>query len=206
MSATREDDVVHETSQPLFSPNEEAVGQIMSLGFSRNASIRALFYTGNQSADLAAGWLLENGDRDLDAPLEADLQGTSDSSDDDEFLTADSFKMVFVVNSELNMGVGKIAAQVAHAALNLFRNMIEDDVKAEMLLAWGHLGETKIVLKGDNTVQLEALATQATNHKLDRCIVHDAGHTQVAAGSATVLGIFGKVDVVDKVTGKLKLL
>ncbi|CAG5125548.1 unnamed protein product [Candidula unifasciata] len=205
MSAAREEDVVRGTNQPLFSPNEEAVGQIMSLGFSRNAAIRALFYTGNQSADLAAGWLLENGDRNLDAPLEADLQG-SDSSDDDEFLTTDSFKMVFVVNSELNMGVGKIAAQVAHAALNLFRNMIEDDVKAEMLLAWGHLGETKIVLKGDNTQQLEALATQATNLKLDRCVVHDAGHTQVAPGSATVLGIFGKVDAVDKVTGKLKLL
>lgn len=72
--------------------------------------------------------------------LQADLQGTSDSSDEDDFLTSDTFKMVFIVNSELNMGVGKVAAQVAHAALNLFRNMMEDELKAEMLMAWGHLG------------------------------------------------------------------
>ena len=32
---------------------------------------QALFYTGNQSADLAAGWLFENQDtQDLDTPLE----------------------------------------------------------------------------------------------------------------------------------------
>uniref|UniRef100_A0A0B6YQI6 peptidyl-tRNA hydrolase n=1 Tax=Arion vulgaris TaxID=1028688 RepID=A0A0B6YQI6_9EUPU len=206
MSASRDDASVQDTNQPLFLPNEEAVGQIMSLGFSRNASIRALFYTGNQTADQAAEWLLENNDKNLDTPLQADLQGTSDSSDDDMFVTTDSFKMVFVVNSELNMGVGKIAAQVAHAALSLFRYMMEDDVKAEILLAWGHLGETKIVLKGENTMQLEVLAAQAASLQLDRYIVHDAGHTQVAPGSATVLGIFGKVDIVDKVTRTLKLL
>ena len=37
-------------------------------------------------------------------------------------------------------------------------------------------------------------------------IVADAGHTQIPAGSRTVLGIFGPSDVIDTVTGQLKLL
>lgn len=206
MSAERDNTPDLGGTQPIFEPNEEAVTQIMSLGFSRNAAIRALFYTGNLTADQAADWLLENNDKNLDTPLEADLQGTSDSSDEDDFLTTDSFKMVFVVNGELNMGVGKIAAQVAHASLSLFRNLMEDEVKAEMLMAWGHLGETKIVLKGDSSLQLDNLAAQAAACNIDHYLVQDAGHTQVAPGSRTVLGLFGKVDDVDRVTGKLKLL
>ncbi|GFO46136.1 peptidyl-tRNA hydrolase [Plakobranchus ocellatus] len=196
-------------SQLFFVPDDEAVDQLMSMGFSKNAAIRALFYTGNQTVDIAADWLLDNSDKNLDTPLENDLQGTSDSSDEDEaddFLTADTFKMVFVVNAELNMGVGKVAAQVAHAALSLFRNMIDTESKAQMLMAWAHMGETKIVLRGENSTQLEALAHQASSLGLDNYLVHDAGHTQVAPGSKTVLGIFGKIVEVDRVTGTLKLL
>ena len=48
--------------------------------------------------------------------------------------------MVFVVNMELQMGQGKIAAQVAHAALAMFRELMESETKAEMVMAWGHLG------------------------------------------------------------------
>lgn len=66
--------------------------------------------------------------------------------------------------------------------------------------------ETKIVLRGENTEHLETLAAQAATQQLDCFVVHDAGLTQVTPGSATVLGIFGRVDSVDKVTGKLKLL
>ena len=66
--------------------------------------------------------------------------------------------------------------------------------------------ETKIVLRGENTTQLEALSHQASSVGLDNYLVQDAGHTQVAAGSKTVLGIFGKVTEVDRVTGTLKLL
>ena len=48
-----------------------------------------------------------------------DFEGVDDSSDDEDeaqmaaFLEqGDFYKMVFVVNMELNMGVGKVAAQV----------------------------------------------------------------------------------------------
>jgi len=41
---------------------------------------------------------------------------------------------------------------------------------------------------------------------LETCLVKDAGRTQIAPGSKTVLGVGpGPVDLVDKVTGHLKL-
>ncbi len=50
-------------------------------------------------------------------------------------------KMVFVVNSELKMGVGKVAAQVAHAGLNLLKVLLKDEHKYQkMILEWEDTG------------------------------------------------------------------
>ena len=49
--------------------------------------------------------------------------------------------MVFVVNNELSMGVGKTASQVAHAAIGLYRLLIEEQQRfGEMLLCWEQFG------------------------------------------------------------------
>ena len=53
---------------------------------------------------------------------------------------------------------------------------------------------------------LDALASSATSEGLVTSLVRDAGRTQIAAGSATVLGVGpGPSEIVDKVTGHLKL-
>ncbi|KAL8607669.1 hypothetical protein ACOMHN_039343 [Nucella lapillus] len=193
---------------PLFTPNEDLVSRLMALGFTRNAVIKALFYTGNQCADMAASWLFENQDtQDLDTPLENELQGTSDSSEDELLEAGDFYKMVLVVNGELGMGVGKVAAQVSHATLNLYRLMMDTPaLYSPALLAWEQYGETKVVLRGETALQLQQLADKARSAGLPNYLVQDAGHTQVAPGAITVLGIMGKIDVVDQVTGSLKLL
>jgi PTH2 family peptidyl-tRNA hydrolase len=64
----------------------------------------------------------------------------------------------------------------------------------------------KVVVKGRDEEHLEELKAQAKQLGLFPYIVHDAGRTQIAAGSATVLGIFGPNEEVDKVTGTLKLM
>ena len=117
------------------------------------------------------------------------------------------YKMVFVVNSELDMGIGKTAAQVAHAALGINQVLLLNENKyGDSLLKWCEFGETKIVLKGDSTSHLIQLEKQAIELGLPAYLVQDAGKTQVAAGSTTVLGLFGRVDIVDAVTGSLRLL
>ncbi|KAI4459495.1 peptidyl-trna hydrolase 2 [Holotrichia oblita] len=104
------------------------------------------------------------------------------------------------------MGIGKIAAQVAHASLGLYRNLIHDRNMTEELGAWEEYGEKKIVLKGTNDVHLQELQKLATEKNIHSYLVRDAGRTQIPEGSITVLGLFGEENLVNTVSGKLGLL
>lgn len=69
------------------------------------------------------------------------------------------------------------------------------------------MGQAKVVLQAKNEEELETLQAQALSLGLCAQIIHDAGRTQIASGSATVLGVGpGPKSVVDQVTGGLKLL
>lgn len=185
-----------------WQANQEYLKVLMSMGISRNAAEKALFYTGNRSPDLAAAWIFENPEADLETPLDAEADDVSD-----EDVVAELYKMVFVVNMSLEMGTGKLAAQVAHAALGMHRLLLQDENKyGEMMLQWVDFGETKIVLRGDNTQHLVELERKALSLSLPTYLVQDAGKTQIAAGSTTVLCVMGRIDIVDEVTGSLRLL
>ncbi|XP_041446807.1 probable peptidyl-tRNA hydrolase 2 isoform X3 [Xenopus laevis] len=122
-----------------------------------------------------------------------------------------SHKMVFVVNMELPMGVGKlffpqIAAQVGHAAVGLYQVLIKESKTREMAYKWDEYGAKKVVLQGSTTAHLLELQALAISLNLPNYLVRDAGRTQIAAGSYTVLSIMGEAESVNVVTGKLKLL
>ena len=54
---------------------------------------------------------------------------------------ATPLKMVFAVNSELKMGVGKIAAQVAHAGLAIQKKIfLGEERMKRMLTEWEEMG------------------------------------------------------------------
>lgn len=161
---------------------------------------------------------------------------------------------MLVVDTSLKMSIGKTAAQCAHAAVGLVKNMHANSVP--WLHAWEMEGEKTVVLKANSSAELEALEAKAQSlllptfmvsvgqdlysednivffsrdkyscHKaLSRCAfniskytmrlsaqsvsaqqVEDAGRTEIAAGSKTVLGIAGVSEVVDQVTGRLSTL
>ncbi|XP_038073194.1 probable peptidyl-tRNA hydrolase 2 [Patiria miniata] len=120
---------------------------------------------------------------------------------------SDRIKMVFVVNEELKMGKGKIAAQVAHSCLGLYRTLLQDRARHEhCLVRWETQGETKIVLCGSNAEHLLDLQKRASFASLPSHLTQDAGRTQVPAESFTVLSIFGEAKQVDQITGALSLL
>ena len=48
--------------------------------------------------------------------------------------------------------------------------------------------------------------TRTSQARLVHYLVHDAGHTQIAAGSQTVLGLFGAKELVDQIVKGLPLL
>lgn len=196
-----------------WNPNDTFLISLTSMGISPVTAKKALYYTQNVSAEAAIDWIFENQQADLETPLEIELQRNNPTSTNTQFSSVissdesdDLFKMVFVVNAELSMGVGKIAAQVAHAALGLHRLLLQHQSKyGETLLNWTEYGETKIVLKGNSTEHLIDLEHQSISLGLPCYQVHDAGKTQVRSGSTTVLAIFGSNNQVDKVTGTLKL-
>ncbi|VDD87277.1 unnamed protein product [Enterobius vermicularis] len=120
--------------------------------------------------------------------------------------SAEPHKMVFVVNMSLKMRAGKIAAQVGHATLGVYRLAQRSDKGQQALTAWRSVGEMKVVVKGDSTDHLLELFKESRDKGLFVYVVSDAGRTQIPAGSRTVLGIFGPSETVDSVSGKLKLL
>ncbi|XP_077240836.1 uncharacterized protein LOC143881575 [Tasmannia lanceolata] len=116
----------------------------------------------------------------------------------------DDFKMVLVVRNDLKMGKGKIAAQCSHATLGLYKKLLHRAPKA--LNRWEMCGQVKVVLKSESEEDLLALQERAKSLKLPTHVTIDAGRTQIAPNSRTVMAILGPADVVDDVTGGLKLL
>ena len=114
-------------------------------------------------------------------------------------------KLVLVVNHGLKMGKGKVAAQAGHACVNALLGM--DDAHQAVLQAWLSSGQRKICVKGNDAEHLRALHAMATAAGLPCTLVHDAGHTQVPAGSVTMLAVGpAEEEAVDAITGDLSLL
>lgn len=114
-------------------------------------------------------------------------------------------KQVIIVRKDLKMGVGKIAAQVAHASLLAAEK--SKKMNKELFIEWFNKGQAKIVLKVNTLEELLNIKEKAEELKLPTEIVQDKGLTQLEEGTITCLGI-GPADeeLIDKVTGNLKLL
>jgi peptidyl-tRNA hydrolase, PTH2 family len=111
-------------------------------------------------------------------------------------------KQVVVVNEALRLPRGKLAAQVAHAALQAFL-----DASPEAQRLWLEAGMPKVVLQCDSEAGLCELELQAGNAALPVALIRDAGHTVVAPGTATCLGIGPAEDeAIDRLTGAMKLV
>ncbi|XP_068303083.1 uncharacterized protein [Pyrus communis] len=114
------------------------------------------------------------------------------------------FKMVLVVRNDLKMGKGKIAAQCSHATLGLYKKVLHRAPKA--LNRWEMCAQPKVVVKIESEEDMLLLQERAKLLNLPTHITIDAGRTQIAPNSRTVMAILGPVEVVDDVTGVLKLL
>jgi len=113
--------------------------------------------------------------------------------------------MVVVVRGELRLTAGKMAAQVAHAAVNLARQAEARD--AQLFDAWSRGGQKKIVLVVPTLDELVSLEREARARHIPVSWVEDAGLTEVPAGTRTCLGLGPAPSAtLDAVTGALDLL
>jgi PTH2 family peptidyl-tRNA hydrolase len=112
-------------------------------------------------------------------------------------------KLTLVVRTDLGMGRGKIAAQVAHAAVTA---ALAAQGSADFA-AWAAEGQPKVVLKVPSEAALLDVAGRAHAGGLPVALIRDAGRTQVAAGTPTccAIGPAGSTRI-DAVTAELPLL
>jgi peptidyl-tRNA hydrolase, PTH2 family len=111
------------------------------------------------------------------------------------------FKQVIVVNAELGLPKGKLASQVAHAAVAAF---LEASPKARS--AWLSVGMPKVVLKAGEAA-LYDLQVKAQTAGVPVALIQDAGRTVVSAGTVTCVGIGPAAPAeIEPLTGELKLL
>jgi peptidyl-tRNA hydrolase, PTH2 family len=112
-------------------------------------------------------------------------------------------KLVLVVRTDLEMGRGKIAAQVAHAAVAATLASLGGAV----FHSWLENGQPKVVLKAPTGELLNDIIGRARTAGVPVQVVHDAGRTQVASGTMTCCAIGpAPDDRVDAVTAGLSLL
>jgi PTH2 family peptidyl-tRNA hydrolase len=111
-------------------------------------------------------------------------------------------KQAITVRSDLGMGTGKVAAQVAHASLQA-----HDAADAADRTAWKSEGATKVVLRTEGEMSVFELAETARRAGVPHAVVRDAGRTQVEPGTVTAVAVGpAAADRVDRVTGDLDLL
>lgn len=99
----------------------------------------------------------------------------------------EEIKQVIVIRSDIEMGKGKAAAQVAHASLMSYFQA--EKTNKEIAKEWLDTGEKKIVLKVSSEEALIKLYKAFEFKKIPCALVSDAGLTQLPPGTKTALGI-----------------
>ena len=113
-------------------------------------------------------------------------------------------KQVIAVRTDLDMGKGKIAAQVGHACVLGAEHVRKSN--SSWFMKWWN-GQEKVVVKVSSLKELEKIRDGAIELALPWSEVTDAGHTQIAPGTTTCISLGpAPEDLIDKITGELKLL
>ncbi len=113
-----------------------------------------------------------------------------------------NLKQVILVRSDLRLPKGKLAAQAAHASVEA---VLRCD--AAVVAEWRKQGMAKIVLKVIDEKELTNYFQKAKENGISASLITDAGHTVVAPGTKTCVGIGPEEEeVIDNLTKELKLL
>ena len=120
-------------------------------------------------------------------------------------MTEFKYKMVIAVRKDIKLSQGKIAAQVAHAAVNCA--FAAKKSTPMWFRRWYDEGQKKVVVKVQGKEDIFRLKMDAETLGLMTSVITDAGLTEVPPGTMTCLGIGpGPEEKVDRVTGELGLM
>ena len=115
------------------------------------------------------------------------------------------YKQVIVVRNDLQMSKGKLAVQVAHAAVSS-----TDQARRHhpsWYNSWISDNQRKICVKVNTESELRKIKGNADEDGIPNSLIQDAGLTQLEPGTTTCLGIGpAPSEIIDRYTGDLKLL
>ena len=114
------------------------------------------------------------------------------------------YKLVVVVRDDLRMSGGKLAVQVAHAAVSCA--MSAKARHTDWFTKWYREGQRKVVLHAADLEELRVLESKAAKAGLPRAMITDAGLTELPPETTTCLGIGpAPGEKIDPITGSLPL-
>lgn len=114
-------------------------------------------------------------------------------------------KLALIVRSDLRLTKGKIAAQCSHAAVQCYIESSRAEPK--LLSEWLASGQPKIVLRVADLNELLDIRQRCRLAGFVAEEICDAGRTQIAAGTVTVLGVGpNSAEEMNAILGHLKLL
>ncbi|KXS46249.1 MAG: peptidyl-tRNA hydrolase, PTH2 family [Methanohalophilus sp. T328-1] len=111
-------------------------------------------------------------------------------------------KQCIVIRQDLKLSKGKLAVQVAHAAVSA-----SEKADSRIYSKWKAEGQKKVVLKVPAERDLYELREIARAQNLPTALIQDAGLTEIKPGTVTALGIGPATNEdIERITGSLKLL
>lgn len=115
------------------------------------------------------------------------------------------YKLVVATREDLSLSLGKLAAQVAHAAVTC--TLLTKKINPKWFNKWQNEGAKKVIVTVESLDDFFSLKERAERLGIVSNIIEDAGHTEIPQGTKTVLGLGpAPNNLIDQITGDLPLL
>ena len=112
--------------------------------------------------------------------------------------------MAFLCRADLKLSAGKLAVQCAHAAVASLQHAKK--THSRMVQRWKESASRKICLAVDDEEEIEYFLNLVQQASLPFALIKDAGLTEVAPGTVTVLGVGpAPRHTMDSLFGELKI-
>eukprot|EP00948_MAST-09A_sp_MAST-9A-sp1_P000025 g25.t1 len=149
----------------------------------------------------------DNNDNEEEDDEDDDFDDGGDESGNiiDDPGMGEQLKIMLCIRTDLKMKKGKMIAQACHAAVGCYQRARKYTPKT--LKVFEMTGSAKIAVKLPSEEKLFEVLSKAQEAGLNYYVVQDAGRTQVAPGSLTVIGIGpAPRSRVDPITKSFKLM